>query len=207
MKQSRQKTIGINPLELYLSGAQPYTQEGSPEQLAAQTQEIIQELQAQAPQEIPVQQAHVSPAIEVLECKPTVTVNQDALEVTQAPCVDFAPAACQQAQQTVNTCTVQDVPKQVVYTESHATTIIDELHAQELNIEDHTSSKKQRVTIHIPEELIDKVKNAVYWEPGLTLAGFAQYALARTLEQFEHERGAPFPDRKTRQLRGGRPIK
>ncbi len=67
--------------------------------------------------------------------------------------------------------------------------------------------KKQRVTIHIPEDLIDRVKNAVYWEPGLTLAGFAEMALAKALEDLELERGAPFPNRRDRQLRGGRPIK
>lgn len=70
-----------------------------------------------------------------------------------------------------------------------------------------TPVKKQRVTIHIPEDLIDKVKNAVYWEPGLTLAGFAEMALAKALEDLELERGAPFPNRRDRQLKGGRPIK
>jgi hypothetical protein len=67
--------------------------------------------------------------------------------------------------------------------------------------------KKQRVTIHVPAELIDRVKNAVYWEPGLTLAGFAEMALAKALEELEQERGTPFPHRRDRQLRGGRPIK
>jgi hypothetical protein len=66
---------------------------------------------------------------------------------------------------------------------------------------------KQRVTIHVPADLIDRVKNAVYWEPGLTLAGFAEMALAKALEDLEQERGAPFPNRRDKQLRGGRPIK
>lgn len=67
--------------------------------------------------------------------------------------------------------------------------------------------KKQRVTIHVSEQLIDRVKNAVFWEPGLTLAAFAEMALAETLERFEQERGAPFPSRREKQLRGGRPLK
>jgi hypothetical protein len=67
--------------------------------------------------------------------------------------------------------------------------------------------KKQRVTIHVPIELIEKVKNAVYWEPGLTLAGFAEQALAQALDNLEQERGAPFPDRRDKRLKGGRPIK
>jgi predicted DNA binding CopG/RHH family protein len=67
--------------------------------------------------------------------------------------------------------------------------------------------KKERVTIHIPTELIDKVKNAVYWEPGLTLAGFAQIAFDRFLSQLEEEKGEPFPPRRRHRLFGGRPIK
>lgn len=67
--------------------------------------------------------------------------------------------------------------------------------------------KKQRVTIHVPIGLIDKVKNAVFWEPGLTLAGFAQEALEQALEKLESERGSPFPDRREKRLKAGRPIK
>jgi hypothetical protein len=73
--------------------------------------------------------------------------------------------------------------------------------------DDNKLIKKQRVTIHAPEDLIDRVKNVVYWEPGLTLAGFAEYALECAVDKMEQERGTPFPDRKTRKLRGGRPIK
>ncbi len=65
---------------------------------------------------------------------------------------------------------------------------------------------KQRITIHISSAVIDRVKNAVYWEPGLTLAGFAEEALAQALENLEAERGAPFPQRREHRLRGGRPI-
>ena len=32
---------------------------------------------------------------------------------------------------------------------------------------------KERLTVHLPVELIDGVKNAVYWTPGLTLARLA----------------------------------
>jgi predicted DNA binding CopG/RHH family protein len=204
MKQSRQRTIGINPLELYLSGAQAIVHENSQEQPVAQ--EVPQESQPVLQHE-QHQETRLSPASEVLvaetiQAQEHITKEPDAvLEMPPQIVVEPSPKEimCQQA------CANLELEKE---TEPQVqTTIIEELHAQELKIEDSASSKKQRVTIHIPEELIDKVKNAVYWEPGLTLAGFAEYALARTLEQFEQERGAPFPDRKTRQLRGGRPIK
>lgn len=67
-------------------------------------------------------------------------------------------------------------------------------------------SKKQRVTIHVPVELIERVKNAVYWEPGMTFAGFAEQALQEALEKLESKRGSQYPTRKDRQLKGGRPI-
>lgn len=67
-------------------------------------------------------------------------------------------------------------------------------------------SIKQRVTIHLPVDLIDKVKNAVYWEPGLTLTEFAQQALTKELKRWEKEWGEQYPQRKAR-LKGGRPLK
>lgn len=66
--------------------------------------------------------------------------------------------------------------------------------------------KKQRVTIHVPVDLIERVKNAVFWEPGLTLAEFAEEALAKAIDALEQEKGTPFPQRR-RPLRGGRPLK
>lgn len=65
---------------------------------------------------------------------------------------------------------------------------------------------KERLTVHLPVELIERVKNAVYWTPGLTLAGLAEEALAAAVERLEHERGEPFPPRKS-ELKGGRPLK
>lgn len=32
------------------------------------------------------------------------------------------------------------------------------------------SSKKQRIIVQISEDVIERIKNAVYWTPGLTLA-------------------------------------
>jgi hypothetical protein len=67
-------------------------------------------------------------------------------------------------------------------------------------------ASKQRITLHISTELVDRVKNAVYWEPGLTVAGFAEEAFALAIENLEKERGAAFPQRKQHRLRGGRPV-
>ncbi|MEX0849639.1 MAG: hypothetical protein WD055_05390 [Candidatus Dependentiae bacterium] len=66
---------------------------------------------------------------------------------------------------------------------------------------------KQRVTIHISVDLIDKVKNAVYWEPGLTLTEFAERAFLRELKKWEKDWGEEYPQRQDYQLKGGRPLK
>lgn len=68
------------------------------------------------------------------------------------------------------------------------------------------SAKKERITIHLPTELIDKVKNIVYWEPGVTLTSFAQRAFELAVQEKEAERGQSYPERKERLLKSGRPV-
>ena len=65
---------------------------------------------------------------------------------------------------------------------------------------------KERLTVHLPLDLIDGVKNAVYWTPGLTLARLAEDALRQALATIEAARGAPFPPRE-RPLTAGRPLR
>ena len=65
---------------------------------------------------------------------------------------------------------------------------------------------KQRITLHISADRVDRVKNAVDWEPGLTVAGFAEDAVLREIDELEAKRGAAFPQRKHHRLRGGRPV-
>ena len=65
---------------------------------------------------------------------------------------------------------------------------------------------KERLTVHLPLEVIDRAKNAVFWSPGLTLAGLAEAAFVKALEKLEKENGGPFSPRKG-ELKGGRPMK
>ncbi len=66
--------------------------------------------------------------------------------------------------------------------------------------------KKERLTVHLPVALIERIKNAVYWTPGATLTGVAEQALGNLVDALEQERGEPFPQRKA-ELTGGRPYK
>ena len=65
---------------------------------------------------------------------------------------------------------------------------------------------KQRLTINLDAALIERVRNAVYWTPGLTLSGLAEQAIADAIEELERERGDEFP-RRRENLRVGRPPK
>lgn len=66
--------------------------------------------------------------------------------------------------------------------------------------------EKLRLTVHVPADLADRVKNAVYWTPGMTLARLAEEALEWKVSQMEEERGEQFPPRQE-ELKGGRPLK
>jgi hypothetical protein len=70
------------------------------------------------------------------------------------------------------------------------------------------SRAKTRLTVHLPEDLVERTKNAVVWTPGLlTLSQFAQQAFEERLEDLERlHKGRPFP-RRNRELRGGRTPK
>jgi len=68
------------------------------------------------------------------------------------------------------------------------------------------SSQKQRITVQISEDVIERIKNAVYWTPGLTLASLAEEAFSKIVDERENDREAPFPKRKE-ELKTGRPIK
>jgi hypothetical protein len=70
----------------------------------------------------------------------------------------------------------------------------------------HTRMSKERLTVHLSQELINRIRNAVYWTPGLTLADLGEDAFTRVVAEREKQRGGAFPQRKE-ELKGGRPIK
>lgn len=52
------------------------------------------------------------------------------------------------------------------------------------------------VSVAIQPDLLERARDAVYWTPGLTLAGVANLGLSLALEQLERENhGKPFPRR------------
>jgi hypothetical protein len=63
----------------------------------------------------------------------------------------------------------------------------------------------EKITTPFPPDLIERARNAVYWEPDLTLAGLIVEAVTQAIDRMEQERGKPYPPR-NRKLRSGRPI-
>lgn len=62
-----------------------------------------------------------------------------------------------------------------------------------------------KLTVEIDAEVLGAAKDAVYWTPGLTLAGLVDEALRREVGRREEERGEGFPVRGG-ELTPGRPI-
>lgn len=65
--------------------------------------------------------------------------------------------------------------------------------------------KRVRISAEISGGIANRIKNAVYWTPGMTMAGFIEESLAKAIEDLEQEKGEKFPQRE-RQLVGGRPM-
>jgi hypothetical protein len=62
----------------------------------------------------------------------------------------------------------------------------------------------EKITTPFPVDLIERVRNAAYWER-LTLTGIIVQAVNEAIERMEKERGEAYPPRKA-DLKGGRPI-
>ena len=67
------------------------------------------------------------------------------------------------------------------------------------------SQKKEKLTVHLTHDLIERVKNAAYWNPRLTIASIAEIGVRFAIEQVEKENGGAYPPRES-ELKGGRPI-
>jgi hypothetical protein len=66
------------------------------------------------------------------------------------------------------------------------------------------SFKRQRMTVSLPAELVERVRDAAYWTPGSTMAGLITEALEDLLRQRERQNGRPFAPR-LGALKPGRP--
>jgi hypothetical protein len=61
-----------------------------------------------------------------------------------------------------------------------------------------------RLTVSLPGDLVDRLRDAVYWSPDLKLAWLIAQSLRASLSDLERSRQGPFPKRMMA-LRSGRP--
>ena len=61
-----------------------------------------------------------------------------------------------------------------------------------------------RLTVNLPSLLVEQMRDAVYWTPGLTLAWMIARAVRASLADLETIHQGPFPKR-LKPLRAGRP--
>lgn len=67
------------------------------------------------------------------------------------------------------------------------------------------SQEKERMTVQISKDVIERVKDCVYWNR-LTVAQFVEEALEASLIEAEKKNGKPF-DKRRSELKPGRPTK
>ena len=66
------------------------------------------------------------------------------------------------------------------------------------------SCKRQRMTVSLPEDTLERMRDAAYWTPGSTMARMIATALEDYLKVLEFQNGRPFAPR-LGALRPGRP--
>ena len=68
------------------------------------------------------------------------------------------------------------------------------------------AGQRERLTVQLPIGLLERLRNAVYWSPGLTVAGLVERGIESELARLEKVNGGPFSPRSA-ELKAGRPVK
>lgn len=64
---------------------------------------------------------------------------------------------------------------------------------------------REKITVKLPSQLLERARNIVFWTPGLTLSALAKMGFQHAINSVERKHGQPLPQR-TQNLRVGRPI-
>ena len=67
-------------------------------------------------------------------------------------------------------------------------------------------SNRARFSVQIDAELVERVRDAAFWTPGLTMADVVEDGVRRALVALEKKNGGPFQPRKGK-VKAGRPVK
>ena len=72
-------------------------------------------------------------------------------------------------------------------------------------VQPSTSAKKLPLTVSLPTALVERLRNAVYWTGGRSLAGLVAEAIEDMVSQMEEVNKGAFPQRVSPLKRGRRP--
>jgi hypothetical protein len=67
------------------------------------------------------------------------------------------------------------------------------------------AKKRQKITLTMDSDLVERLKNTVYWSPGLSLCSLLEEGAEIMVNQLEKENGKPFPERNG-ELKKGRKL-
>lgn len=68
------------------------------------------------------------------------------------------------------------------------------------------SGQRGKLTVSLDVELINRVKNAAYWNPRLNIAKIAERGIKQAIEEVERENGGRYKQRES-DLKSGFPMK
>lgn len=63
---------------------------------------------------------------------------------------------------------------------------------------------KKALCVRISEHVINKMRDVVYWTPGMTMSDFVEESVQSQVGQYERERGSAFPDRRSHKANKGK---
>lgn len=68
------------------------------------------------------------------------------------------------------------------------------------------TGRRSKLTVTLDVDLIDRVKNAAYWNPRLNIAKIAELGIKHAIEEVERENGGRYKPRESN-LKSGHPMK
>ena len=121
-----------------------------------------------------------------------MTTPKSKRTIKNDPFADLIPVPVEASEQTTTMARVKPVAKSA-RTQAEAKTVARPL-------------KKAKITLMVDGDLVERIKNAVYWNPSLTVSGLAIVGIRKAIEEVETQNQGPYPQRSS-ELRAGRPLK
>lgn len=82
---------------------------------------------------------------------------------------------------------------------------LDDIFTPQEKVKQNPEVKKtEKLSLLMDAQLVERLKNAVYWSPGLTISSVVERATADMIKKLEKDNGKPFPERNGKMKKGRR---